>query len=103
MIGIHPTQMVFFSSALFIIGVLGILFNRSHIIRILLSIELILLAVSMNFVAFSTLHHAVSGFIFTFLILTVAAAESAIGLAILIIYFRETRTIELNSMTKLKG
>jgi NADH-quinone oxidoreductase subunit K len=100
---INPIDMIFYSSALFVMGVLGILFNRSHIIRILLCIELILLAVSMNFVAFSSLHHAVSGLIFTFLILTVAAAESAIGLAILIIYFRETASIELNSMTKLRG
>jgi len=88
---------------LFAIGVVGIFLNRKNVIIILMAIELMLLAVNMNFVAFSHYLQDIHGQIFVFFILTVAAAESAIGLAILVVLFRNQRTINVDDLDKLKG
>ncbi|MDX2073837.1 MAG: NADH-quinone oxidoreductase subunit NuoK [Alphaproteobacteria bacterium] len=91
------------SSLLFTIGVTGIFLNRKNIITILMSIELILLAVNINFVAFSVMLADITGQIFTMFILTVAAAEAAIGLAILVIYFRSRGSIAVEDVNLMKG
>ncbi len=88
---------------LFAIGIVGIFLNRKNVIIILMAIELMLLAVNMNFVAFSHYLQDISGQIFVFFILTVAAAESAIGLAILVVLFRNLNTINVDDLNKLKG
>ncbi|MCZ6897592.1 MAG: NADH-quinone oxidoreductase subunit NuoK [Betaproteobacteria bacterium] len=88
---------------LFAIGIVGIFLNRKNVIILLMAIELMLLAVNMNFIAFSHYLQDISGQIFVFFILTVAAAESAIGLAILIVLFRNLRTINVDDLDKLKG
>jgi len=90
-------------AALFAISVAGIFLNRKNILIILMAIELMLLAVNMNFIAFSRYLGDVSGQIFVFFILTVAAAESAIGLAILVVLFRNLRTIHVEDLDRLKG
>jgi NADH-quinone oxidoreductase subunit K len=88
---------------LFSIGVVGVFLNRKNLIVLLMAIELMLLAVNMNFIAFS--HHLgdLSGQVFVFFILTVAAAESAIGLAILVALFRNLRSINVDDLGSLKG
>lgn len=91
------------SSLLFAISVVGIFLNRKNLIILLMSIELMLLAVNMNFIAYSTFHADRAGQIFVFFILTVAAAEAAIGLAILVAMFRNTRTIHVDDLDGLKG
>ena len=88
---------------LFAISIVGIFLNRKNVIILLMAIELMLLAVNMNFVAFSHYLQDISGRIFVFFILTVAAAESAIGLAILVVLFRNLRTINVDDLDKLKG
>ena len=88
---------------LFAISVIGIFLNRRNVIIILMAIELMLLAVNLNFVAFSHFLGDAAGQIFVFFILTVAAAESAIGLAILVVLFRAMRTINVEELDKLKG
>ena len=88
---------------LFAIAVVGIFMNRKNLIVILMAIELMLLAVNMNFVAFSHYLGDASGQIFVFFILTVAAAESAIGLAILVVLFRNLRSIDVEDLGSLKG
>jgi NADH-quinone oxidoreductase subunit K len=88
---------------LFAISIVGIFLNRKNVIILLMAIELMLLAVNMNFVAFSHYLQDVSGQIFVFFILTVAAAESAIGLAILVVLFRNLRTINVDDLDNLKG
>jgi NADH-quinone oxidoreductase subunit K len=88
---------------LFAISIVGIFLNRKNVIILLMAIELMLLAVNMNFVAFSYYLQDVSGQIFVFFILTVAAAESAIGLGILVVLFRNLRTINVDDLDKLKG
>lgn len=88
---------------LFCISMAGIFLNRKNVIIILMSIELMLLAVNMNFVAFSHYLGDASGQIFVFFILTVAAAEAAIGLAILVVLFRNRRTINVSNLDTLKG
>ncbi|HEY2346248.1 MAG TPA: NADH-quinone oxidoreductase subunit NuoK [Xanthomonadaceae bacterium] len=88
---------------LFAIGVAGIVINRKNLIILLMSIELMLLAVNMNFVAFSRFHGDAAGQVFVFFILTVAAAESAIGLAILVTLFRNRRDINVAEIDELKG
>ena len=88
---------------LFAISVLGIFLNRKNVIILLMAIELMLLAVNMNFVAFSHFLEDIAGQVFVFFILTVAAAESAIGLAILVVLFRNVRTINVDDLDKLKG
>lgn len=88
---------------LFAISVVGIFLNRKNVIILLMAIELMLLAVNMNFIAFSHFLEDVAGQIFVFFILTVAAAESAIGLAILVVLFRNVRSINVDDLDKLKG
>jgi NADH-quinone oxidoreductase subunit K len=88
---------------LFAIGIFGIFLNRRNLIVLLMSIELMLLAVNMNFVAFSTWSGDPAGQVFVFFILTVAAAESAIGLAILVLLFRNLSTINVEDLDRLKG
>ena len=88
---------------LFAISVIGIFLNRKNVIILLMAIELMLLAVNMNFIAFSHYRDDPAGQVFVFFILTVAAAESAIGLAILVVLFRERRTIEVEDLNTLKG
>ncbi|NCV56396.1 MAG: NADH-quinone oxidoreductase subunit NuoK, partial [Betaproteobacteria bacterium] len=88
---------------LFAIGVVGIFMNRRNVIIILMAIELMLLAVNMNFVAFSHFLGDGAGQVFVFFILTVAAAESAIGLAILVVLFRNLDTIDVENLDSLKG
>ncbi len=88
---------------LFAISVIGIFLNRKNVIIILMAIELMLLAVNMNFIAFSHYLNDVAGQVFVFFILTVAAAESAIGLAILVVLFRNLRTINVDDLARLKG
>jgi len=91
------------AAILFTIGVLGIFINRRNVIVILISIELILLAVNINFVAFSAFQHNLVGQIFTMIVLTVAAAEAAIGLAILVVYFRNRGNIAVEDIHLMKG
>ncbi|HEY5265054.1 MAG TPA: NADH-quinone oxidoreductase subunit NuoK [Steroidobacteraceae bacterium] len=91
------------SGILFSIGVAGIFLNRRNIIVLLMCIELMLLAVNFNFIAFSRFLGDLSGQIFVFFILTVAAAEAAIGLAILVVLFRERRSIEAEDLDTLQG
>lgn len=91
------------STLIFIIGLLGIAFNRKNLIVLLMSIELMLLGVSLNFVAFSIFMEDPHGQLYAMLILTLAAAESAIGLAILVVYYRIRKTISLDSIKYLRG
>ena len=91
------------SSLLFLIGVFGIFLNRKNIIIILMSIELILLAVNINFVSFSFFLGDLTGQIFSLFILTVAAAEAAIGLAILVCFFRNKGSIAVDDANAMKG
>jgi NADH-quinone oxidoreductase subunit K len=88
---------------LFTLGVFGIFLNRKNIIIILMSVELILLAVNLNFVAFSAQLGVLAGQVFALLILTVAAAEAAIGLAILVIFYRNRGTIAVEDVNMMKG
>jgi len=88
---------------LFTLGILGIFLNRKNIIVILMSVELILLAVNLNFVAFSAQLNDLQGQIFALLILTVAAAEAAIGLAILVIFYRNRGSIAVEDVNMMKG
>jgi NADH-quinone oxidoreductase subunit K len=88
---------------LFVISVIGIFLNRKNVIILLMCIELMLLAVNLNFVAFSHYLNDIAGQVFVFFILTVAAAESAIGLAILVVLFRNLRTINVDDLDTLKG
>ena len=90
-------------SILFAIAVVGIFLNRRNLIVLLMAIELMLLAVNLNFVAFSHYLQDMAGQVFVFFILTVAAAESAIGLAILIVLFRNRHTINVDDLDELKG
>jgi NADH-quinone oxidoreductase subunit K len=90
-------------TVLFVLGVLGIFLNRKNVIVILMAIELILLAVNLNLVAFSAFLQDLTGQIFAMFVLTVAAGEAAIGLAILVIYFRGRGTIAVDSVDRLKG
>jgi NADH-quinone oxidoreductase subunit K len=88
---------------LFAISIVGIFLNRKNVIILLMAIELMLLAVNLNFIAFSHYLGDISGQVFVFFILTVAAAESAIGLAILVALFRNLRTINVDDINTLKG
>ena len=90
-------------AVLFAISIVGIFLNRKNVIILLMAIELMLLAVNMNFVAFSYYLGDMAGQVFVFFILTVAAAESAIGLAILIVLFRNLQTINVDDLDSLKG
>lgn len=88
---------------LFVLGVFGIFLNRKNVIVILMSVELILLSVNLNFVAFSSYLDDLTGQVFAMFVLTVAAAEAAIGLAIVVIYFRNRGSIEVEDISTLKG
>jgi len=88
---------------LFAVSVVGIFLNRKNVIILLMAIELMLLAVNMNFIAFSHFLQDYAGQVFVFFILTVAAAESAIGLAILVVLFRNIHTINVDDLDRLKG
>ncbi len=90
-------------SLLFAISVIGIFLNRKNVLILLMAIELMLLAVNLNFIAFSHYLNDLAGQVFVFFILTVAAAESAIGLAILVVLFRSLRTINVDDLDSLKG
>lgn len=91
------------SAILFAVSMVGIFLNRKNLIVLLMAIELMLLAVNMNFVAFSRYLQDLNGQLFVFFILTVAAAESAIGLAILVVLFRNLKTIHVDDLDSLKG
>jgi NADH-quinone oxidoreductase subunit K len=91
------------AAVLFTIGIFGIFLNRKNVIVILMSIELMMLAVNLNLVAFSAFHADLVGQVFTLIVLTVAAAEAAIGLAIVVVYFRNRGTIDVTEIDLLKG
>jgi NADH-quinone oxidoreductase subunit K len=91
------------AAILFTLGIFGIFLNRKNVIVILMSIELMLLAVNINFVAFSHFLGDLVGQIFTLFVLTVAAAEAAIGLAIVVVFFRNRGTIEVEEINQMKG
>ena len=91
------------AAVLFTLGIFGIFLNRKNVIIILMSIELMLLAVNINFVAFSAFLHDLVGQIFAMFVLTVAAAEAAIGLAILVVYFRNRGSIAVEDINLMKG
>ena len=97
------THYLILGALLFTISVVGLFLNRKNLIVILMAIELMLLAVNINFIAFSHYLNDVAGQVFVFFILTVAAAESAIGLAILVALFRNMRTINMDELDHLKG
>jgi NADH-quinone oxidoreductase subunit K len=91
------------AAIVFIVGICGILLNRKNIITILMSIELILLSVNINLVTFSAYLKDLHGQIFSLFVLTIAAAESAIGLAIIVVYYRKRNTIEIEDISELRG
>ena len=97
------THFLVLAAILFAISVLGIFLNRKNLIVLLMAIELMLLAVNLNFIAFSHYLGNAAGQIFVFFILTVAAAESAIGLAILVVLFRNLQTVNVERLDELKG
>ena len=103
MLTLSLSHFLILGAMLFAISVVGIFLNRKNLIVLLMAIELMLLAVNMNFVAFSHYLQDLSGQIFVFFILTVAAAESAIGLAILIVLFRNLKSIHVDDLSSLKG
>ena len=103
MLNLTLSHFLILGAILFAISVVGIFLNRKNLIVLLMTIELMLLAVNMNFVAFSHYLGDLSGQIFVFFILTVAAAESAIGLAILIVLFRNLKSIHVDDLGSLKG
>ena len=92
-----------FAAILFALSIVGIILNRKNLIVLLMSIELMLLAVNTNLVAFSHYYGDIAGQIFVFFILTVAAAEAAIGLAILVVLFRNKHSIDIEQLDELKG
>ena len=97
------THYLVLGAVLFSIAVVGIFLNRKNVVILLMAIELLLLAVNINFVAFSHYLQDLAGQVFVFFILTVAAAEAAIGLAILIVLFRNRRTINVEDLNRLSG
>ena len=97
------THFLILGAVLFSISIVGIFLNRKNVLVLLMAIELMLLGVNMNFVAFSHYLSDMAGQVFVFFILTVAAAESAIGLAILVVLFRNLRTIHVEDLDRLKG
>lgn len=97
------TEFLIVAAFLFGLGTAGIILNRKNIIVLLMSVELILLAVNTNFVAFSYFLNNLVGQVYVFFVLTVAAAEAAIGLAILVVLYRKRKTIEVQALDALKG
>ena len=96
-------QFLLVSSLLFVIGVCGIFLNRKNVIIILFSIELILLSVNMNFVTFSNAMSDLTGQIFVLFVLTIAAAEVSIALAIIVVFFRKNKSIAIDEVSRLRG
>ena len=103
MINIALGHYLILAAIIYTIGVIGIFLNRKNVIIILMSIELILLAVNINLVSFSIFSQDLTGQIFTMFILTVAAAEAAIGLAIIVVYYRNKGSIRIEDISSLKG
>ena len=103
MFNISIEHYLFLGAILFTLGVLGIFLNKKNLIVILMSIELILLAVNVNLVSFSIFLQDIVGQVFTMLILTIAAAEAAIGLAIIVVYYRNRGSIRVEEINKMKG
>ena len=103
MINITLGHYLILAAIIFTIGIVGIFLNRKNVIIILMSIELILLAVNINLVSFSIFTQDLTGQIFTMFILTVAAAEAAIGLAIIVVYYRNKGSIKIEDISSLKG
>ena len=100
---ISLTHYLILSSIIFTIGIFGVFLNRKNLIIILMSIELMLLAVNINFIAFSTHLDLILGQVFALFVLTVAAAEAAIGLAIIVVYYRNSGTVRVEEINELKG
>lgn len=103
LLALSLSHFLILGALLFAISIVGIFLNRKNVIILLMAIELMLLAVNMNFIAFSHYLNDISGQVFVFFILTVAAAESAIGLAILVVLFRNLATINVDDLNALKG
>ena len=103
MFNVSLEHFLFLGAILFTIGILGIFLNKKNVIIVLMSIELILLSVNINFIAFSSFSGDLSGQVFAMLTLTVAAAEAAIGLAILVVFFRNLESISVEKISNLKG
>ncbi|HVS24350.1 MAG TPA: NADH-quinone oxidoreductase subunit NuoK [Gammaproteobacteria bacterium] len=103
MLTITTAHYLVLAAILFSLSVAGIFINRKNVILLLMCIELMLLAVNFNFIAFSRMLNDTTGQVFVFFILTVAAAEAAIGLAILVVLFRNTRSINVEELDRLKG
>lgn len=97
------SDVLILAAILFCVSVAGVFINRKNVIILLMCIELMLLSVNMNFIAFSHFLNDITGQIFVFFILTVAAAESAIGLAILVVLFRNRQTINVDDLNSMKG
>ncbi len=97
------SHFIVLGAILFCIAIAGLFINRKNLIVLLMALELMLLAVNINFVAFSRFNHDVAGQVFVFFVLTVAAAESAIGLAILVLLFRHRRTVNVAEIESMKG
>ena len=102
-IPIQINHYIILSTLVFTLGVIGIFLNRKNVINILMSIELILLGVNLNFISFSFFSNDMTGQVFSLFVLTVAAAEAAIGLAILVVYFRNKGSIDVKDVNVLKG
>ena len=100
---IQLTEILILGAILFCISVAGMIINRKNLIILLMCVELMLLSVNINFIAFSWYHGDITGQVFVFFVLTVAAAESAIGLAILVVLFRQINSINVDDMSKLSG
>ena len=103
MIDINLVHYLLLATVIFVIGIIGIFLNRKNVIIILMSIELILLAVNINLVSFSIYLQDLVGQVFTMFILTVAAAEAAVGLAIIVIYYKNKGSIHVEKISSLKG
>lgn len=103
MLNVGLPHFIALASALFVLGMAGIVLNRKNVITILMSIELMLLAVNLNFIAFSSFYGNLAGQVFAFFILTVAAAELAIGLAIVTLVYRHRRSVNVDDISELKG
>ncbi len=101
--GLELNHFITLSAILFCVGVSGIFLNRKNVISLLMSIEIMLLSVNINFVAFSAFLNDLLGQIFAIFVLTVAGAEAAIGLAILVIYFHNRKNIEIDNISSMKG
>ncbi len=101
--GLELHHFITLSAILFCIGISGIFLNRKNVISLLMSIEIMLLSININFVAFSAFLNDLLGQIFAIFVLTVAGAEAAIGLAILVIYFHNRKNIEIENISSMKG